>query len=156
MKINKSWLAVFTFMTVIALTITTAHRTEAADSEKTSLKEVKKETRELARTLGAYSVNQRDKAIKETREALDDLDKRIEVLETRIDKNWDKMDKAARQEARAGLKALRKQRNTVAEWYGGMKNSTADAWDQTKKGFSDAYQQLYKTWQESEEEFSSK
>jgi hypothetical protein len=47
-------------------------------------------------------------------------------LETRIDTDWDKLDNAAREKAWATLKVLRKQRTQAAEWYGSIKNSSAD------------------------------
>lgn len=83
------------------------------------------------------------------------LDKRIEELEARVDESWGKMDKAAREKARANLKALRKQRTQVAEWYGSLKSSTGDAWEHMKKGFSDAYKALNDAWEKSEKEFES-
>ena len=65
------------------------------------------------------------------------------------------MNKAAREKARANLKALRKQRNEVAEWYGGLKASSADAWEHMKKGFSDAYKSLGDAWEKSAQEFGT-
>jgi hypothetical protein len=37
------------------------------------------------------------------------------------------MTQAARQKNRANMKALRQQRNELAEWYGSFQNSSADA-----------------------------
>ena len=145
MKIDKSVLPVLIFITFSIFAL--APQLIKAANEK-SLKDVRKETRELIETLKSYSANQRDKAIKESRAALKDLDRRIESLEEHIDKNWEEMDKAARQKARANLKALRTQRNKVAELYGAMKNSSAEAWEDMKEGFSDAYQDLYEAYQE--------
>ena len=65
------------------------------------------------------------------------------------------MNEAARKEARENLRALRKQQNQVAEWYGSMKTSSVDAWDHMKKGFSDAYKSLENAWEKSEKEFGS-
>jgi hypothetical protein len=48
--------------------------------------------------------DQRGEAIHKTKTALDNLDKRIDALETHIDKSWDKMNKAAPQNARASPK----------------------------------------------------
>ncbi len=124
-------------------------------SDKTSMEEVKKETQDLLRTLGAYSVEQRDELILKTKAALDNLDKRIEALEKRADKGWDKMDKAAREKARASLKELRSQRTQVAERYDTLKNSTGDAWEHVKKRFSEAYKNLNDAWEKSEKEVGS-
>ncbi|MFO7667807.1 MAG: hypothetical protein R6V76_14390 [Desulfobacterales bacterium] len=121
----------------------------------TSIKEVKKETQDLLQTLKAYTIDKRDEAVHKTKAALDNLDKRIEELEARVDESWSKMDKTAREKARANLKALRKQRTKVAEWYGSLKNSTGDAWEHMKKEFSDAYKALNDVWEKSEKEFES-
>lgn len=118
-----------------------------------SIKEVKQKTQDLIQALGAYAADQRDEAIEKTKTGLDELDKRIDALETRIDNNWDQMNKAASEKARANLKALRKQRTEVAEWYGRLKTSSADAWEHMKKGFSDAYKKLSDTWEKSAKEF---
>jgi ElaB/YqjD/DUF883 family membrane-anchored ribosome-binding protein len=126
-----------------------------SEDTSTSIKEVKKETQELLQTIGSYTADKKDEAVQKANNGLNKLDKRIDALETRIDHNWDKMNKAARKETRENLRALRKQRNKVAEWYGSMKTSSADAWEHMKKGFSDAYKALEKSWEKSEKEFSS-
>ena len=63
--------------------------------------------------------------------------------------------RSARQKVKANLKALRQQRNELAEWYGGLKNSSADAWEQMKKGFSNAYQALSDSWEKAKGEFET-
>ncbi|MDK2849328.1 MAG: hypothetical protein PWP34_2681 [Desulfuromonadales bacterium] len=125
---------------------------ESTDGQ-TSMEEVKKETQELIQTLKSYSAEQRDEAVQETREALEKLDKRIDALEKDIDRNWDEMDASAREQARESLKALRRQRIKLAEWYGSLKTSSMEAWEHMKKGFSEAYKALYDAWQKSEKEF---
>lgn len=126
------------------------------ENTKASIEEVKKETQDLLQTIGSYTADKKDEAVQKAKEGMNKLDKRIDALEAKIDKNWDKMNKAARKEARENLKALRKQRNKVAEWYGSMKTSSADTWDHIKNGFSDAYKALKDAWEKSEKEFSPK
>lgn len=124
-----------------------------AKIDKTTAKEVKQEMQALLQTLKGYTADQRDEAVRKTKTALDNLDSRIDALETSIDNNWDRMDKAAREKARANLKALHKQRTELAEWYGSLKSSSADAWEQVKKGFSDAYKALSDAWEKAVNEF---
>jgi len=126
-----------------------------SSSDKTSVEVVKKEMEDLLKALKGYTSDQRDEASQKAKEALDILDMRIEGLETRIDNNWDKMDKQARKKARETLKILRKQRTQVAEWYGSLKSSSANAWSHMKKGFSDAFESLHDSWKKSEKEFGS-
>jgi len=120
-----------------------------------SIEEVKKETQDLLQTIGSYTADRKDEAVQKAKEGLGRLDKRIDSLEASIDQNWNKMNEAARKEARENLRALRKQRNQVAEWYGSMKTSSADAWNHMKKGFSDAYKALVDAWEKSEKELGS-
>jgi hypothetical protein len=125
----------------------------APPSDKTSLEDVKQESKELIQTLKGYSAAQRDEAVARIKVTLDDLDQRINALETTIDANWEKMDKTARENARTRLQELRKERTEVAEWYGRLKSSSAEAWEQTKKVFSEAYKNLNEAWEKSEREF---
>lgn len=122
------------------------------EKDKTTAKAVRHEVADAAEAIKQYGADKRDEAAKKAQAALDALDARIEAMEARIDRNWDKMDKAAREQARSRLKALREQRVEVAEWYGGLKNSTAEAWDQMKAGFSGAYTSLRRTWEKAETE----
>ena len=128
---------------------------DQSGNDSVTAQDVKKETRDLISTLEQYTADQRDDAIKTAQQAMKKLDRRLEKLETRIDNNWDKMNQSARKEARANLKALRQQRNELAEQYGSLKSSSASAWDHMKKGFSDAYQSVHDAWEKAEGEFVS-
>ncbi len=124
-------------------------------TNKTSIKEVRQEAQVLLQRLDAYTADQKDEAICKTKTALAELDKRIDALETRINENWDNMDKDARKKARDSLKASSKQRNQVAEWYARLQSSTENAWEHMKKGFANAYKTLHNSLGKSENEFGS-
>ncbi len=124
-------------------------------NDTVTAQDVKKETKELINTLQQYTVEQRDQAVKEADQALKKVDSRMDALESRVDNEWDQMTQAAREKARANLKALRQQRNELAEWYGSFKNSSAGAWEQMKKGFSDAYQAMSDSWEKAKSEFDT-
>ena len=127
----------------------------AAAAGATSAEDIKQETAELLEALKAYGTEQRDAAVEQSRAALQNLDQRIEVLETRMLDQWDEMDQATRARTRESLRALREQRTHVAEWYGSLKSSSAEAWGHIKQGFSEAYRTLNENWQESEVEISN-
>ena len=127
----------------------------AAAAEPTSAQNIKQETAELLEALKAYSTEQRDAAVEQSRIALENLDQRIDVLEIQMLDQWAEMDQATRTRTRDSLQALREQRTNVAEWYGGLKSSTADAWGSIKEGFSAAYQTLSEDWQKSEAEIGN-
>jgi replication fork clamp-binding protein CrfC len=109
---------------------------------KVSAKDVSKKADDAARAVGKYTIQQRDEAIKSAKSALDDVDARIRALDRKVDREWDQMDQAARKKARAAQAALRKERDEVAEWYGGLKHSSAESWEDVKSGFVSSYQRL--------------
>ena len=152
MKSTKtSWSACL--LLLIAIFGLTSLCSAATTSDKASLEDVKKESKDLIQTLKGYSAAQRDEAIARIKVTLDDLDQRITALEATIDANWEKMDKTARENARIRLQELHKERTEVAEWYGSLKSTSAEAWEQTKKVFSDAYKNLNDAWEKSEKDF---
>ncbi|EGV30820.1 hypothetical protein ThidrDRAFT_2452 [Thiorhodococcus drewsii AZ1] len=127
----------------------------ANDAQTPSAEAVKQNTKDLLKSLKAYGADQKDEAVAATKAALDAADKRIDALQTRLDDNWDSMSQAAREKAQASMKALRKQRTQVAEWYGSMKTSSDSAWDEMKDGFSKAYQALAESWDNAVQAFDS-
>ena len=157
MKIAKRTYSISILMVMLLSMFVLAPQSFAgAPENRSSIKDVRQETQELIQALGDYTAEQRDQAVQKTQTALDKLDRRIDELETRIEKNWDKMNKDVREKARSDLKALREQRNEVAEWYGRLKTSSTEAWEHIKKGFLDAYKSLGDAWEKSEKEFGSK
>ena len=154
MKNNKATTYLFTSVLIALLAMTPPAYAEIPNN-KASIDEVKKESQDLIEALKSYTESQRDEALKKAKTAMDDLDKRIDALETNVTKNWEKMDKATREKARANLKALRQHREEVAEKYDSLKASTSNAWEHMKKGFADAYSSLHDAWEKSEKEFGA-
>ena len=122
-------------------------------ANKTTAKDVSRKTEETGRAIKDYTVAQRDEAIKQARAGLDDLDARIRRMERKLDSEWDQMDQAARKKARATLNALRRERNEVAEWYGGLKHSSAESWEQVKAGFVKSYEVLKESFAKARKQF---
>ena len=113
-----------------------------ASGNRATAKDIAREADETGQAIKNYTVAQRDEAVKKAKAALDDLDRRVGRMETKLDGEWDRMDQAARRKARATLNALRRERNEVAEWYGGLKHGSAESWEQVKAGFVKSYQAL--------------
>lgn len=126
-----------------------------SDDGSSAMENVRTETRELIDALKNYGVEQREQAAERAERGLTALDQRMDSLESNIDENWDRMDEAAREKARATMRTLRRQRTELAEWYGGFKNASADAWAQMRKGFTDAYRTLSESWQEAGSEYGA-
>jgi thioesterase domain-containing protein len=119
------------------------------ESNKPSIETVKKETQNLLKSIRSYSVDKKDEAVQKAKEGLSKLDKMIASQQGKLDKNWDNMNEAAREQAAENLTALREQRDQVSTWYSSMKTSSVDTWQRMKKGYSDGYNALEESWEES-------
>lgn len=155
MKYRKIKNVIIALVPVVFLALAPVSFADQSAADQTTMKDVKHEVADAAKAIKDYSVAQRDQAVKKVKSALDELDSRIDKLQDRIDDNWDKMNKATRQKTKATLRAIRKQRNEVAEWYGGLQHSSSGAWEDMKKGFSDSYTSFYDAWRKVEAEFDS-
>src|SRR5712691_12846832 len=125
----------------------------AAETSGGTAKDVSRKAGETGRAIKDYTVAQRDEAIKQAKAGLDDLDARIRRMERKLDSEWDQMDQAARKKARATLNALRRERNEAAEWYGGLKHSSAESWEQVKAGFVKSYEALKESFAKARKQF---
>ena len=136
----------------LALALAVMTQMSLAD-DKTTAKDVGKKVDDAGKAIGSYTIAQRDQAIKSAQAALADVDARMRRMERKIDAGWDKMDAAARRKARATLSALHKERDEVAEWYGGLKHSSAEAWDEVKGGFVKSYEGLKQSFAKAAKEY---
>lgn len=127
---------------------------EIAFGEKTSKMEVKKEVQEATETIRKYSIEQRDEAVKSTKSTLDKMDKRIDQMESDLNRKWKHMTESAREQKQKSLRVLKKKRNEVSEWYGGLKHGSANAWEEIKTGFSNAYEALGQAVNKAEKELT--
>ncbi len=137
------------------LVLASEYDASSHENDKTTAKDVRHDVADTAETIKNYTADKRDEAASKAKAALDALDVRINALEAQIDQNWEKMDKAAREQARSTLDALHQQRVQAAEWYGALKNSTARAWEHMKHGFSDAYRSLRNASEKAEREYQN-
>lgn len=115
--------------------------------------EVQAEVAEAARAVEDYTAEQRDEAVRQVRSALGSVDARIDALTSRLESRGESMSEAARKETREMLRALRARRQKVAEWYGALKHSSANAWQHVRHGFADAYRSMVEALGKAEQEF---
>ena len=146
---GKSLTITLLLVGVCALPSWAAHH----EKEKTTAADVKEEAMETYQALKSYTLEQRDQAMAEANERLNKLDAQIETLQTRIDEGWQDMTQMARQETRQTLNALKQQRQEAAEWLGGMRHSSAAAWEEVKKGFADSYDRLEEAFRAAKRDF---
>ncbi|MEJ2039298.1 MAG: hypothetical protein P8X55_10225 [Desulfosarcinaceae bacterium] len=116
---------------------------------------MEQKTKKAIQDIKGYSIEQRDRAVKEAKQVMEDLDKRIEQTQAGIKKNWDRMDQATRNKANDTLKALKAQRKELSEWYGNLKHSSASSWEHVKKGFVDGYESLAGAFEKVKKDFQS-
>jgi hypothetical protein len=140
MKTQRSGKAALFFITAIFLAVGSVLFAAKTSAEKRE--DVKENVTEAAEGIKNYSFDQRDRTIVKAKAGLADLGTRIDRMESPLNREWDRMDQSAREATIATLTALRKQRNEVAEWYGGLKHSSRNAWEDVKKGFLKSYQEL--------------
>ena len=140
-------------LAIVLLSVIPQIHADTHSDDKTTVEKIKQETTETTDAIKNYTVEKRDEAAKKVEVRLNSLDIRIKALEARIDRNWEKMDNAARERARNTLTVLHKKRIRAAEWYGSLKNSSTEAWGHVKNGFSDAYNSLRSSWEKAEKEY---
>lgn len=120
---------------------------------KTTANEVKEEALETYEALKNYTLEQREEAMSEAKERLNRLDTRINELQQTLDEGLQDMSSATRKKTRQTLNMLQRQRENVAEWYGGMQHSSSDAWEDVKKGFADSYDRLEEAFDKAKSHF---
>ena len=140
-----SWIALLAI-----LSISFAGQTLADD---TKMNDIKQEAEDLTEAIKSYSAEQRDEALREAKRAIETLDSGIDSMQRKLDREWEQMDQSARQKVQASMRMLRSKRNELAEWYGGLKHSSAKAWEDVKKGFLGSYRTLGEAFEQAQNEF---
>lgn len=102
---------------------------------------------ETVESLKSYTADQREEALEAGKRTLEAMDRQIDKLEAWTSEHWGSLSDEARKQKTEALSNMRQQRSKVAEWYGGMKHSSADAWDSVKQGFIKSYDKLRNTVQ---------
>ena len=153
-KTNLSWVWGISVL-ILALSgigVGSALASSHQDDETTAT-EVKEEAMETYNALKSFTLEQRDEAMTAAKEKLTKLDSRIDELQASLDQNWQEMSEASRKKTRQTLNLLHKQRENVAEWLGGMRHSSSEAWEDVKKGFADSYDRLEEAFDDAKSHF---
>jgi hypothetical protein len=116
-------------------------------------REVSREIREAAMAIKDYSIDRRDEAVRRAKAALDDIDARIAALQDQLQHDAKLANDAARAHANRTLSALQHQRNETAEWYGGLKHGSREAWAEVRSGFVRSYEILSNAFARAAEKF---
>ena len=125
------------------------------EKQNTTASDVKKEALETYEAFKKYTLEQRDKAMATADEKLEDIDEDLDAIQKDLDKGWQAMSEATREKNREMIRNLKKERENVAEWYGGMRHSSAEAWEEVKKGFADSYDRLKRAFNDATQDFDN-
>jgi TolA-binding protein len=157
MKIRKAETAKSMLIAAVILLMVSAvpYAGQAEQDSKTTSKDVKRETKEALQAIKSYSFEQRDKAVKEVKAVLNDLDGRIDRMQNRVEQKWSEMDRSSQEQLRKTLKTLREKRNQLSEWYGGLQQSSSGAWNHVKEGFIEGYDSVASAFDKAQKEFDS-
>lgn len=120
--------------------------------EPADIEQLKRDWEIAIDSLAEYSADQRDAAIDKAGETLAQIDEQIDVLEEQTIAEWEDLSVEAREARIEAMRELQRKRNDLAEWYGGLKHSSVQAWGEVKEGFADAYRSLEEAWQDAADE----
>jgi hypothetical protein len=156
-RINNLGATLFVTVALIAATVPIIALAQSPPQdtapEATKKPGIRQNIGDAAEAIGKYTAAQREEAVRTTKAALDDIDSRLDTIEADISRHWSSMSQAARDEAQKTLVTLRRQRNNLAEWYGGVKHSSAEAWEEVKRGFASSYQALAESLSQAKKKF---
>lgn len=107
----------------------------------------------VAETIRGYSIERRDEAIRTARHATDEIDRQMERLQSQMSQGWARMGSASRERSEKAMADLRTRRNLLAEWVGGMKHGSSEAWTEVKGGFARSYDELALALRKARSEF---
>jgi hypothetical protein len=131
----------------------TPPQTEPAAPAPAQGEKAKKELDEAVDAIRDYSIDRRDEAMASARQSTEVLDKRIEAMQSQMENGWARMSQATRTRSEQTMTDLRKRRNQLSEWYGGMRHSSVDAWGEVKSGFVTSYHDLADAMRKAREQF---
>ncbi|MDG2518385.1 hypothetical protein [Lysobacter soli] len=118
-----------------------------ATKEQTQRQEVRKEVGEAVDSIRTYSFERRQEALAVARRSMDELDAQFDRMQAQSHADWTKMSEATRSRSQRTAAELRRQRNALSEWYGGMRQSSAEAWTEVKGNFIASYHDMVASMQ---------
>lgn len=119
-----------------------------------SARRVRHHAGKVMEALKDYTSEQKEKALNQAKETMDQLDDSIDALQQKLYSRWSDLDELTRDKMQGQLSSLSKKRNQLAQWYGAMMQSSTDAWEDVKDGFVTCFRELSSSFQEAQSEFS--
>ena len=97
---------------------------------------------ERVERLREYSALRRQEALEQARRSAEQLDAEIAGLQQDVQARWQSMGQDARHRMTAAMTDVRTRRTRLAEWYGGMRHASDQAWGEVRTGFVASYREL--------------
>ena len=114
---------------------------------------IRKEIDQTVDAIRSYSAERRTEAMANAKRGIEDLDRQMQLLQERMDQRRGRMSQSARSRSEATMADLRERRNTLAEWYGGLRHSSTAAWGEVRAGFVKSYHDLADAMRKANEVF---
>lgn len=115
--------------------------------------DISKEVGHTVDAIRSYSAERRAEAVADARRAAEDLDRQMQRLQDETDQRWGRMSQTAKTRSQATMADLRKRRNALAEWSGGLRHSSTAAWGEVRGGFMKSYHELADAMRKARAEF---
>lgn len=109
---------------------------------ETTAQEVRKESGEAADAIASYTSDKKDEAVEAAKEALADLDARIEALQQRLKEKQAAWSGKMAVEKKEKLAELKKARAELSQRYEKLKKATRKAWNITRDAFVSSFRKL--------------
>lgn len=97
---------------------------------------------ETVERLREYSALRRQEALEQAQQSAEQLDRDIAGLQQDVQARWQSMGQDARHRMTAAMTDVRTRRTQLAEWYGGMRHASDQAWGEVRTGFVASYREL--------------
>jgi cytochrome c556 len=125
---------------------------ETRETTAQQLDKVKTDTKEAAQDMKDYAYAQKSEFVTKMQGQLDEINRELDQLATKIEKASD----AAKTEAKPKLQALRDQTANLTKQLDEAKNATESTWDDVKAGFRKGYSEVKDGFQQARQWVSDK
>ena len=123
------------------------------DARAQEREHVQKEVDEAVDAVRGYSIERQKEATDRARQSLAEADRRIDRLDAQMRDRWQRMNTVTRRRSQEAMTDLRRRRNEVAEWVGGIRHSSGEVWEDVKGGFVESYYELADALQKARAQF---
>lgn len=141
------------FLAIFVASAVAQDQSETKPPPATKQEQMKKEVDEAVESIRAYSIEQRNVALRSAQKAQNQIDRGIGELQRNINARRGKMAASVQHRADATMTDLRKRRKDLSSWYDRMHHDSEQAWSDVKNGFVDSYHGVSEALRKARAEF---